>query len=155
MGGRPELRLVKPTWEKVLTNLEILIGLPGYQITGLEKEGGVVRILARYAGAVICPHCQATQLHSKGRYQRTVRHEDLGRRPCVLVLEARKWLCRGCGRQFRQRFPGIQPWQRSSEAFQKLIFGLHLDGINRSRLGRCEGIAPATVERHFERGLRR
>jgi transposase len=155
MGGRPDLRLVKPAWEKVLTNHEILIGLPGYQITGLERRGVEVRLLARYGGQVRCPHCAGTRLHSKGRYEREVRHEDLGRRPCVLVLEARKWLCLSCRRQFRQRFPGIQPWQRSSEAFQKLIFGLHLDGINRSRLGRREGIAPATVERHFERGLAR
>ena len=138
-----------------MTNLEILIGLPGYQITGLERNGGEVRFLVRSCLPVCCPHCQGTHLHSKGRYQRQVRHEDLGRRPCVLVLEARKWRCLGCRRQFRQRFPGIQPWQRSSDAFQKLIFGLHLDGINRSRLGRREGIAPATVERHFKRGLRR
>src|SRR5512145_3089096 len=123
MGGRPDLRLVKPAWEKVLTNLEIVIGLPGYQITGLERIGGVVRIQARYAGEVRCPHCQGKRLHSKGRYEREVRHEDLGRRPCVLVLEARKWFCLSCQRQFRQRFPGILPWQRSSEAFQKLIFG--------------------------------
>lgn len=155
MGGRPELRLVKPAWEKVLTNLEILIGLPGYQITGLAKQGGVVRIGVRFEGPVICPHCQGTHLYSKGRYERQVRHEDLGLRPCVLVLEARKWFCRSCRRQFRQRFPGILPWQRASEAFQKLVFGLHLDGINRSRLGRREGIAPATVERYFERGLAR
>lgn len=155
MGGRPDLRLVKPAWEKVLTNHEIIIGLPGYQITGLQRDGGVVRIAARYEGPVICPHCEGAQLHSKGRYERVVRHEDLGRRPCVLVLEARKWFCLSCQRQFRQRFPGILPWQRSSVAFQKQIFGLHLDGINRSRLGQREGIAPATVERYFERGLAR
>ncbi len=138
-----------------MTNAEILIGLPGYQITGLRKESGVVRIEVRHEGPVICPHCGGTRHHSKGRYQREVRHEDWGRRPCVLVIEARKWFCLGCGRQFRQRFPGIQPWQRSSEAFQRLIFELHLDGINRSRLGRRRQIAPATVERYFERGLAR
>jgi transposase len=132
-----------------------MINLPGYQITGLEREGGVVRIGVRYVGPVICPHCQGSQHHSKGRYQRAVRHEDWGLRRCVLVLEARKWFCLGCRRQFRQRFPGIQPWQRSSEAFQALIFQLHLDGINRSRLGARRRLAPATVERYFERGLRR
>jgi transposase len=153
MGGKTDLRLVKPAWEKVLTNAEIVLGLPGYQITGLERAGGVVRIRALYQGPVICPHCQGVHHHSKGRYQREVRHEDWGRRPCVLVLEARKWFCLGCRRQFRQRFPGIQPWQRSSEAFQRLIYELHLDGINRSRLGARRQLAPATVERYFERGL--
>jgi len=94
-------------------------------------------------------------LRSKGRYRRLVRHEDLGIRHAVLELEARKWHCVDCGRYFRQRFPGILPCQRSSEAFQGMIFRQHLDGINRSRLGRREGIGAATVERYFRHGLKR
>jgi transposase len=73
----------------------------------------------------------------------------------VLELEARKWHCLGCGRHFRQRFTGILEWQRASEAFQKMVFRQHLDGINRSRLGRREKIGAATVERYFRRGLQR
>jgi transposase len=138
-----------------LTSLEVLIGLPGYQITGIERKAGAVRIEALYTGPAVCPHCDSSRLLSKGRYQRVVRHDDIGLRHCYLVLEARKWKCRGCLRQFRQRFPGILPWQRSSESFQQAIFHWHLDGVNRSRLGRREGIAPATVERYFERGLER
>jgi len=84
-----------------------------------------------------------------------VRHEDIGIRHAVLELEARKWHCVDCGRYFRQRFPGILPCQRSSEAFQAMIFRQHLDGINRSRLGRREGIGAATVERYFRHGLKR
>jgi hypothetical protein len=30
-----------------------------------------------------------------------------------------------------------------------MIYGHHLDGINRSRLGKREGIGAATVERYF------
>jgi len=71
----------------------------------------------------------------------------------VPALEARKWQCLDCSRHFRQRFVGIQPWQRSTQLFQEFIYTQHLDGINRSRLGRREGIAPATVERYFERHL--
>ena len=37
-----------------MTNLEILIGLPGYQTTDLQRVGGVLRIAARYIGPVIC-----------------------------------------------------------------------------------------------------
>jgi transposase len=76
-------------------------------------------------------------------------------RHCFLEVPCRKFLCRACGRQFRQRLPGILPWQRSSEAFQENIYRQHLDGINRSRLGRRENIGAATVERYFRRGLRR
>jgi len=138
-----------------LINLEILLGLPGYQITGIERGNGEVRITARYLGLVRCVHCQGDRLRSKGRYIRRVRHENVGMRQVSLELEARKWLCLACGRQFRQRFPGILPCQRASEAFQAMIFQQHLDGINRSCLGRREGIGAATVERYFRHGLQR
>ena len=138
-----------------MINLEILLGLPGYQITGIEGVGVEVRIAARYGGPVSCAHCGGARLRSKGRYIRQVRHENIGARHGVLELEARKWQCLDCGRYFRQRFPGIRPCQRASEAFQTMIFRHHLDGINRSRLGRREGIGAATVERYFRHGLKR
>jgi len=138
-----------------LINTEAVLGLPGYEIIAIERHGGRVRLRVRHAGPVTCPHCAGGRLRSKGRCDRRVRHEDWGLRHCEIELEARKWQCLECGRHFRQRFPGILAWQRSSEAFQRLIFRQHLDGINRSRLGRREGIAPATVERYFQRGLAR
>ncbi len=134
---------------------EILLGLPGYQITGIERGGGEVRISACHPGPLCCPHCQGKRLRNKGRYQRLVRHEDWGLRPLVIVLEGRKSQCRDCGRYFRQQFPGILRCQRASQAFQQAIYQQHLDGINRSRLGRRAGIGAATVERYFRRGLER
>ncbi len=136
-----------------MTESEILLGLPDYEITSKEWKCGEARITARYSGPTCCPQCGSSALRDKGRYTRLVRHEDWGVRRTRLVLEGRKWRCLECGRHFRQRFPGIQPWQRSSEAFQKMIYRQHLDGINRSRLGRREGIGAATVERYFRRGL--
>lgn len=138
-----------------MTQSEILLGLPGFEITNAARQSGEVRIWARYVAPIQCPHCGGTALRDKGRYTRRVRHENLGERHCRLLLEARKWQCRGCQRQFRQRFPGIQPCQRASEAFQQMIYRDHLDGINRSRLGRREKIGSATVERYFRRRLER
>src|SRR5581483_1009728 len=97
----------------------------------------------------------AHRLRDKGCYRRRVRHENWGLRPCRLEVEGRKLHCLECGRHFRERFPGMLPYQRASEAFQKTIFQQHLDGINRSRLGRREKIGAATVERYFRRGLQR
>jgi transposase len=138
-----------------LTNPEILLGLPGYQITGIIRERGEVRISARHAGPISCPQCGGVDLRDKGRYARSVRHENWGMRRCRLLLEGRRFRCLGCGHHFRQRFPGISRWQRASEAFQEMIFRDHLDGVNRSRLGRREKIGAATVERYFRRGLQR
>ena len=73
----------------------------------------------------------------------------------MLRLELRKCRCLDCGRCFRQRIPGIQPFQRASESFQEMVFQQHLDGINRSCLGRRKGIGAATVQRYFLRRLQR
>jgi transposase len=138
-----------------LITSEILLGLPGYQITGIERTGGELRISARHDGPIACPHCSSGILRSKGRYIRRIRHEDWGLRRCVILLNGRKSLCLSCGRSFRQQFPGILRCQRASEAFQQAIYHQHLDGINRSRLGKRKGIGAATVERYFQHGLRR
>jgi transposase len=67
----------------------------------------------------------------------------------------RKSRCLDCGRSFRQQLPGVQPYQRASESFQEMVFQQHLDGINRSCLGRRKGIGAATVQRYFLRRLER
>jgi len=138
-----------------LTDSEIVLGLPQYEITAIERSGGTITIGARHVGALSCPHCQGSRLRSKGWCRRLVRHDDWGFRQCVLRLDLRKSRCLDCGRSFRQRVPGIQPFQRSSESFQEMVFQQHLDGINRSCLGRRKGISAATVERYFRRRLGR
>jgi transposase len=84
-----------------------------------------------------------------------VRHDDWGFRRGILDLELRKRRCLDCGRSFRQRVPGVQPFQRASESFQEMVYQQHLDGINRSCLGRRKGIGAATVQRYFLRHLQR
>lgn len=64
---------------------------------------------------------------------RQVRHESWGERRCRLQVEARKWQCRSCGSQFRQRFPGILAYKRASEPFRHSVFVRHWDSISRSR----------------------
>lgn len=134
---------------------EAILGLPDYEITGMKRDGGEVRIAARYVGRNACPDCGGTELRNRDRRVRLLRHEDLGLRHCVLELETHKWLCRGCGRTFWQRFPGILPRKRATEPFRRSIFVHHWDGISRRRLSQREGIGSATVERWFLDFLRR
>ena len=133
---------------------ESILGLGQYEISGVSGTGGTVRISARYTGPVACPDCGGERLRSKGRYQRMVRHETWGMRHVFLILEAHKWLCRVCGRGFRQQFPGILKWQRATERFRRMIFFRHWDGISRRRLGQREGIGSATIERWFQQVLK-
>ena len=44
---------------------------------------------------------------------------------------------------------------KSRVSFQEMVFQQHLDGINRRRLGRRNGIGAATVQRYFLRRLQR
>lgn len=109
----------------------------------------MVRIRARHAGATACPDCGSQRLRKKDKRWRQPRHESWGLRHCILELESCKFRCRDCGRSFWQRFPGILPCKRATEPFRRSVFVAHYDGINRSRLGRREGIGGATVERWF------
>ncbi len=88
---------------------EVLLGLPGYQITHIEEQAGTVRICARYSGEISCPDCQGTKLRSKDRRVRLLRHESWGMRRTVLALESRKFRCEACGRYFWQRTPACCP----------------------------------------------
>jgi transposase len=138
-----------------LISLEAVLGLPGYEITEIKEQAGNVRISARHAGPISCPHCGGVRLRAKDRRIRRLRHESFGLRHSVLELETRKFRCQECGRSFWQRFPGVLPRKRATEPFRRSIFVRHWDGINRRRLGQREGIGSATVERWFLDFLRR
>lgn len=130
------------------------MGLPEYQVTGIEEKDGYLRIRASYTGSVACPHCEGKQLRIKDRRIRRLRHESWGTRCSVLELESRKWRCLTCKRNFWQRFPGIQPRVRATEPFRRSVCQKHYDGISRSRLAKRERISSATVERWFGHHLR-
>jgi transposase len=133
----------------------MILGLPNPQITDMQPQGGMMRISARYTGPKSCAHCGGVRLRNKGWVRRSIRHENWGLRHCLLEVQVPRSQCLSCGRRSRQLLPGILRCQRASEAFQRAIYQQHLDGINRSRLGRREGIGAATVERYFRRGLAR
>ena len=138
-----------------MTDSEIVLGLPQYEIINIQRCGGTITISARHAGPISCPKCGGSRLRNKGWCRRKVRHDDWGFRRGILDLEVRKSRCLDCGRSFRQRLPGVQPWQRATESFQEMVYQQHLDGINRSCLGRRKGIGAATVQRYFLRHLQR
>jgi transposase len=132
-----------------LVSSEAVVGLPGYEVTGIEESDGMVRVSARFLGEPSCPHCGSVDLRIKDRRVRKLRHESWGTRRCELQLEARKWRCRGCQKSFWQRFPGVLPGKRATEPFRRSVYFRHWDGIPRSRLGEREKIGGATVERWF------
>ena len=79
--------------ECVLIRSEIVLGLPDYEITGLQSSDGGIKISARHTGLRLCPQCGSNRLRNKGRSQRRVRHENWGSRHCILHLQACKFQC--------------------------------------------------------------
>lgn len=138
-----------------MISIETLLRIPHYEITDIGQTGSEIRILARYTGPVSCVVCGGTRLRNKGVVTRTLRHQSWALERVYLCLSGHRWLCRDCGRQFRERFPGVLAGQHATEAYRLHVFRDHWDGINRSRVARREGISPATVERHFRHFLGR
>jgi transposase len=138
-----------------LNSTEEILGLPEYKIIEVERVAGEIWLIAEDGSAQSCPACGCKQLRNKGVLQRKVRHASWAGPRVWLLLKGKHWLCKGCGKRFRHRFPGILPRQHATEAFRFKVFKDHWDGISRSRVAEREAISGATVERHAKHFLRR
>ena len=125
-----------------------LLNIDGFELEDISGLDPITFKLC-YALPAICPHCQATDLRIKDTFYRWIRHESMGARKVLLYLRTRKFLCKSCGRYFNERFPGILPYRRSTEAFRKEVFWKHQDGICQKTLAHRLGIGQATVERWY------
>ena len=61
-----------------MINAEAVLGLPGYQITGIEERAGKITIQACYEGVVQCPECSGERLRLRDGGLRRLRHESWG-----------------------------------------------------------------------------
>ena len=131
-----------------------ILGLGDYKIKQMKVHGSCI-FEAVYVGEVSCPHCEGKELRTKGRFVRLVRHVNLGSRESYLELEGRKYKCKGCGKYFNQRFPGILPYRRYSEAYRREVCQWHREGICQRSLAQSQDIGTATVERWYHQHLER
>lgn len=127
----------------------INLALPGYRIIR-EESNPEVRIYAEVRESPrTCPCCGWLGIHSKGRYQRRVRHLPREGKPTTLLVACRRYECTSCKRSFVQPLPGIRPGRHSTEPLRESIFERHDDGICASTLARREQIGQATVGRIY------
>jgi len=133
---------------------ESVLSLPGMHVKRVEGWNAV-HVWVRSEEEVSCPRCGGKEVRAKDRYERVIRHESWGQRKVWLHVEGRKYLCRGCRKYFRQRFRGILPGRRASEAFRREVVADHQDGISQSRLAKRVGIGTATIERWYHEFLGR
>ena len=132
-----------------MSPMDLQLTLPGYRIIQWESNTRM-RIFAEALDAPrLCPCCGGGRLHSKGHYERRVRHLDCFGHPSQLVIRCRRYRCLECSRSFVQPLPGIMPGRRSTEPWRQTIFERHHDGICAATLARREELGQATVGRIY------
>ena len=126
-----------------------ILNLKGFEIENISGFNPIV-FKVRYTLHTFCPHCHGSNLRIKDTFYRWIRHESFGIRSTCLYLRTHKYLCRDCRKYFNDRFPGILPYKRSTEAFRKEVFEKHRDGICQSVLSERLSIGQATIERCYK-----
>lgn len=125
-----------------------ILGIEGFELEDIHGINPIV-FKARYLLAQRCIHCQGGSLRLKDTFYRMIRHESLGTRQVYLYLRTHKYLCPSCGRYFNDRFPGILPYRRATQAFRKQVFQSHYDGVCQKTLSERLDIGQASVERFY------
>ena len=131
------------------------IGLPSYEVIGMDDKRSRTQIRVATKLAPECPDCGSRQLHSKGRYERKVRHLPYFKLDSEVVVQTRRYRCKCCGRTFVPTLPGIGKWRRFSEPYLERLYLDHEDGICAKRLAERERIGAATVSRNYNRFTQR
>ena len=127
----------------------ILLDLPGFKIVDVIGNNKIT-LRVEYEGEVKCPYCLSIRLRIKDSFIRRVRHVLYGQRPSWLELKAHKYCCRGCGKYFNSKFPGIKPRMRATEPCRFEITNLHHNGWTQRSLSLQIGLGSATVERWYQ-----
>jgi transposase len=129
-----------------------ILGIDGFYVEDIYGTNPIV-FKVRYELPASCPDCHGSNLRLKDTFYRWIRHESLGVRRTCLYLRTHKYLCRDCARYFNDRFPGILPYKRSTQAFGREVFEKHYDGICQRTLSQRLFVGQATVERIYQAHL--
>jgi len=128
---------------------DIILNLPHFTIVKTSGYNPIVHDVF-WHGTPRCLHCESYHLRKKDRFERVISHESVGLRKVLLRLSVYKYHCRDCDKYFRQRFEGIMPWQRGTEAHKKQVYHQHTQGISRKDLSRNIGKSDSTVARWYD-----
>jgi len=128
-----------------------LYGFKVIDVTGTQP----VEVRVEYMAPLVCPSCGTMALRKKDQKERRIRHISIGKRAMVLILKTIKFCCVTCKKYFWQRFQGVLPRMRNTEAFKEQIADLHHKGITAKDLGIDHGLGHATVTRWYTDYLQR
>lgn len=130
-----------------MPNREPIVGIPGFEAFEITGTKQVVTTTCKLHDKPTCPGCKSVGPHRrKDLVRRRIRHTSIGARAHWLVVHVPKWSCR-CGRYFRQRVPGVLPYQRATEQFKEEVVERHEHGHSLSRIEQSHDLSWATTER--------
>ena len=132
-----------------MPSYDVTLNLPGFTIAKTSGHNPIIHDLDCHLEPR-CPHCGGEDLRKKDRSARQVSHESVGLRRVLLRFFVSKFHCRACGKYFRQRLEGIQPYQRSTEALKRQVYHQHTQGISRASLARACGRSDTTIARYYD-----
>jgi transposase len=133
---------------------EPIIGMPDYKV--IETIGTTpVEIRVEFLGRIACPKCEGDRLRKKDTFLRRIRHHCLGLKTSVILIKTHKFLCRGCGKYFNQRLPGVLPYGQSTELFKEEVATKHHLGHAKSKVAEFVRMSSSTVERYYQRHVHR
>lgn len=133
---------------------DAIVYLRGFRVESVSGSNPV-HIRVRYTEPSRCIRCQSDRLRIKASFDRRIRHESLGCRVSYLLIRGRKYVCLDCGRYFRERYPGILPYQRATERFREEVSRKHHQGISQRTLSQTMSMSWSTVERWYHHFLER
>lgn len=132
-----------------MPSFDVTLNLPGFTIARTSGFNPVIHDLDCHQEPC-CPHCAGQDLRKKDKALRQVWHEGVGLRRVLLRFAVCKFHCRACGRYFRQRFEGILPYQRATEALKRQVYRQHTQGISRRSLAENCGRSDTTIARYYD-----
>jgi transposase len=131
-----------------MPKFDCILNLPGLRVQKCEGYNPVVMHVLS-TRKVRCPHCNNKDLRKKDKFERMIKHSNIGLRKVYLRVTAYKYRCNSCLRYFNQRFPGIQKWRRSTETLRKDVFFYHNQGVSQKDLARLVGFSTSNIERCY------
>lgn len=99
-----------------------------------------------------CPSCQTETQKVHDYRTQNIRHTFIGRKPIILSLRKRRYVCPHCGKRFYETIPFLRRFQRSTNELQHEVFLALVEEVSSvSAVSKRYQISTPTAFRYFDR----
>lgn len=140
--------------DKAVTSPANLLNLPDYSVTRLEETPHDYHVYAEVNGAFHrCVACRSTNVVGHGRNEQLVRDLPMHGKRVAVYVDARRYLCRGCGKTFSPPLPQVDA---KREMTARLVGWIERESLRRTFASIAEevGVDEKTVRNIFHSHVR-